>query len=83
MAKNVSKRPVSKRPSSKPTFAERVDSLRRRYGMSKADAEATARIKILPPAVRPLDISPRAIRKAVRQAMREDSEEGAERLEPK
>jgi hypothetical protein len=81
--KNASKKPLGKRPSKKPTLAQRIDSLRQRYGISKADAETIVRIRILPPAVRPLDISPRAIREAVRRAMREEPGKGAHPLEPK
>lgn len=64
-----------KRPSKRPS---RGDSLLHRYRealrsdrAARADAEAFAHIKIAPPAVRPKDVSRAAIRRAVREAMRE------------
>jgi hypothetical protein len=53
----------------------------RLYGDSRADAEAFARIKILPPAVRPDRATRQAIRRAVRQVMREYYEKNAKSLE--
>jgi hypothetical protein len=83
MARNgkSKEKPTKKRPTNEPALARRIEAARRLYGISRADAEAFARIKILPPAVRPIDVSPKAIRKAVRQTMREYYERHAKTLE--
>jgi hypothetical protein len=60
----------SKRPGGEDAFLRRYREALRDEGVTKADLEAFARVKIAPPAVRPKDVSPATIRKAVREAMR-------------
>ena len=59
-----------KRSSSGDPLLRRYRAALREQRTSKADAEAFARIEIVPPAVRPKDVSRATIRKAVREAMR-------------
>jgi hypothetical protein len=83
MARNRTskKTPARHGASKKSVLARRVEAAMRLYGDSRADAEAFARIKILPPAVRPDRATRQAIRRAVRQVMREYYEKNAKSLE--
>jgi hypothetical protein len=64
------KKRLSKKSSSEDSFLRRYREALRDDGVTKADLEAFARVKIAPPAVRPKDVRPATIRKAVREAMR-------------
>jgi hypothetical protein len=75
------KQPTRHAASKTSVLARRIEAAMRLNGDSRADAEAFARIKILPPAVRPVGVSRQAIRKAVRQVMREYYEKNAKSLE--
>lgn len=66
----MTRKRLSKKSSGEDAFLRRYREVLRDEGVTKADLEAFARVKIAPPAVRPKDVSPAAIRKAVREAMR-------------
>jgi hypothetical protein len=80
-SKTPKKKSPSGRVSRKSVLARRVEAAMRLHGDSRADAEAFARIKILPPVVRPVGVSRQAIRRAARQVMREYYEKNAQPLE--
>jgi hypothetical protein len=76
------KRKLDKKQASRQSaLARRIEAAMRLYGDSRADAEAFARITILPPAVRPDRATRQAIRRAVRQVMREYYEKNAKSIE--
>ena len=73
----MKKKRTSKRRGASDPLLSRYRAALREDRAAKADREAFARIKIASPAVRPKDVTPQAIRKAVREAMREYVEKHA------
>jgi len=77
----ATKRISVKRSGSSDPLLRRYRAVLRESRPAKGDLEAFIGVKISPPAVRPKDVTPNAIRRAVREAMREYVERHAKTLE--
>jgi hypothetical protein len=75
------KKSTTKRSAKKDPLLRRYQAALREDRPSRGDLEAFAGVEIAPPAVRPRDVAARAIRNAVREAMREYVEKHAKTLE--
>jgi hypothetical protein len=78
---NMRRKSTTKRSAKKDPLLRLYQAALREEGLSRSDLEAFVAVEIAPPAVRPRDVAARAIRNAVREAMREYVEKHAKTLE--